>query len=189
LARTLAQFLPGPGARRKSCAGAARIAAATDENFHRSGQLTARAMARVLQLRGSMKTIPAIQRYMSTSPHTIGAEQTLQKAHDVMREHSIRHLPVMQGNQLVGIVSDRDVQLILGIKGTDATKVTVEDAMTQDVITVDPDTGLDEVSDLMAERKAGSVVVMQNHHVVGIFTTVDGMRALSELLQTRLKTR
>lgn len=189
MARTLAQFLPGLGPRRKSCASVTTMAASADENCHGFGQLTACSMARVLHNLGSMKTIPAIQRYMSTSPHTIGAEQTLQKAHEVMREHSIRHLPVMQGNQLVGIVSDRDVQLILGIEGTDATKVTVEDAMTQDVITVDPDAGLDTVSDLMAERKAGSVVVMQNHHVVGIFTTVDGMRALSELLQTRLKTR
>jgi acetoin utilization protein AcuB len=181
--------LPSPAARRNSCAKERPSASFLDENRHGFKQLPASSLARPLHHRRSMKTIPAIQRYMSTSPHTIGAEQTLQKAHDVMREHSIRHLPVMQGNQLVGIVSDRDVQLILGIEGTDATKVTVEDAMTQDVITVDPDTGLDEVSDLMAERKAGSVVVMQNHHVVGIFTTVDGMRALSELLQTRLKTR
>jgi acetoin utilization protein AcuB len=136
-----------------------------------------------------MKAIPTIQKYMSTTPHTIGAEQSLHKAHETMREHGIRHLPVMQGNQLVGIVSDRDVQLILAIDGADATKITVEDAMTQDVITVEPDASLDEVSDLMVERKAGSVVVMQNHRVVGIFTTIDGMRALSELLQTRLKAR
>lgn len=136
-----------------------------------------------------MKAIPTIQKYMSTSPHTIGAEQTLRKAHEVMSEHRIRHLPVMQGNQLVGIVSDRDVQLILAIDGADATKISVEDAMTQDVITVEPDASLDAVADLMVERKAGSVVVMQNHRVVGIFTTVDGMRALSELLQTRLKAR
>jgi acetoin utilization protein AcuB len=136
-----------------------------------------------------MKAIPAIRRYMSTSPHTVGAEQSLQKAHDLMREHKIRHLPVMESNVLVGIVSDRDVQLILAIEGANPHTLTVEQAMTQDVITVDPDTGLDEVAELMVERKAGSVVVLQNHHVVGIFTTVDGMRALSELLQTRLKTR
>jgi acetoin utilization protein AcuB len=136
-----------------------------------------------------MKSIPAIQRYMSTSPHTIGAEQTLHKAQKVMQEHKIRHLPVMQANQLVGIISERDIQLVLGIGGVDADQLTVEDAMTQDVISVDPDAGLDEVAALMVERKAGSVVVTQNHHVVGIFTTVDGMLALSELLQTRLKPR
>jgi acetoin utilization protein AcuB len=136
-----------------------------------------------------MKSIPAIQRYMTTSPHTVGSDQSLQKAHEMMREHKIRHLPVMQDHQLVGIVSDRDVQLVLGIEGADPHKLTVEDAMTQDVLTVDPDAGLDEVAALMAERKAGSVVVMQNRHVVGIFTTVDGMHALTELLQTRLKSR
>lgn len=136
-----------------------------------------------------MKSIPTIQRYMSTSPHTIGAEQTLAKADEVMRKHKIRHLPVMQGNQLVGIVSERDLQIVLGIEGADANSLNVEDVMTQDVITVEPDTGLDEASALMVERRAGSVVVMQNRHVVGIFTTVDGMQALAELLQTRLKAR
>ena len=51
-----------------------------------------------------MKSIPTIQRYMTTSPQTIGAEQSLKKAHEIMREHGIRHLPVMHGNRLVGVI-------------------------------------------------------------------------------------
>lgn len=134
-----------------------------------------------------MKAIPSIQRYMTTSPHTIGAEQSLKKAHDLMREHGIRHLPVMHGNQLVGIISDRDVAIITSLDDVNPDLITVEDAMTSDVLTVSPDAGLDEVATLMAERKAGSVIVAQNHKVVGIFTTVDGMTALADLLHTRLK--
>lgn len=134
-----------------------------------------------------MKAIPTIQRYMSTSPHTIGAEQSLKKAHEMMREHGIRHLPVMHGNRLVGIVSDRDVAIITSLDDVNPELITVEDAMTSDVLTVSPDAQLDEVATLMAERKAGSVIVEQNHKVVGIFTTVDGMTALAELLHTRLK--
>lgn len=135
-----------------------------------------------------MKSIPTIQRYMTTSPHTIGAEQSLRKAHELMREHGIRHLPVMHGNKLVGIVSDRDVAIITSLDGVDPEVILVEDAMTQDVLTVGPDAPLDEVATLMAERKAGSVIVEQNHKIVGIFTTVDGMTALADLLHTRLKT-
>jgi len=134
-----------------------------------------------------MKSVPTIQRYMSTSPHTVGAEQSLRIAHNLMREHGIRHLPVLHGNRLVGMVSDRDVAIIMSLENVDPDVITVEDAMTQDVISVSPDAPLDEVAAVMAERKAGSVVVEQNHKVVGIFTTVDGMTALVDLLHTRLK--
>lgn len=134
-----------------------------------------------------MKAIPTIQRYMTTSPQTIGSEQSLSRAHILMREHGIRHLPVMHGNRLVGVISDRDVAIITSLEDVDPERVTVEDAMTSDVLTVAAEAPLDEVATLMAECKAGSVVVMQNQKVVGIFTTVDGMTALAELLQTRLK--
>jgi acetoin utilization protein AcuB len=65
--------------------------------------------------------------------------------------------------------------------------VLVEDAMTSAPYTVSPDTPLDQVVAMMAEHKYGCAVVMQNHHLVGIFTTVDVCRALSDLLHTRLK--
>jgi acetoin utilization protein AcuB len=178
--------MPAFGALRKRCAPSAARTAASHQ-FH--GTILRGSSGIAAAQMEDMKSIPTIQRYMSTSPHTIGAEQTLAKADEVMRKHKIRHLPVMQGAQLVGIVSERDLQIVLGIKGADANSLNVEDVMTQDVITVEPDTGLDEASALMVERRAGSVVVMQNRHVVGIFTTVDGMQALSELLQTRLKAR
>lgn len=134
-----------------------------------------------------MKAIPTIQRYMTTAPHTIGASQTLTTASEMMREQGIRHLPVLQDKKLVGIVSERDVALISSLAGVDPGKVLVEDAMTQDVLSVAPDAPLDEVATMMAERKAGSVVIEQNGHVVGIFTTVDAMTALADLLHTRLR--
>ena len=134
-----------------------------------------------------MKAIPPVQRYMTPAPHTVGNDQPLSKAHEIMREHGIRHLPVMHGNRLVGVVSDRDVAIITALDDVNPTLITVEDAMTSDVLTVGPDTPLDEVASLMAERKAGSVVIEQNHKVVGIFTTVDGMTELADLLHTRLR--
>lgn len=134
-----------------------------------------------------MKSVPTIQRYMSTSPHAIGAEQSLRAASELMRQHGIRHLPVMRDDRLAGILSERDVALISGLGDVDPDKVLVADAMTSDVITVGPDAPLDEVATLMAERRAGSVVVEQNHRLVGIFTTVDALTAFAELLHSRLK--
>jgi acetoin utilization protein AcuB len=132
------------------------------------------------------KPIPTIQKYMTTSPHSIGVEQPLSKAHDVMRELKIRHLPVLHGGKLVGMLTDRDLHLVESLAGVDPTKVKVEEAMATVVYAVTPDSLLDEVVATMAEHKYGSAVIMQNEKVVGIFTTVDACRALAELLRTRL---
>ena len=123
---------------------------------------------------------------MTASPHSIGREQTLTAAHKVMREHRCRHLPVLHGGKLVGIVSERDLHLVESLKDVDPNEVLVEDAMWAQVYAVSPEAPLDEVASEMAAKKFGSAVVMQNDKVVGIFTTVDACRALSELLQTRL---
>ncbi len=132
------------------------------------------------------KSIPAIQKFMTTTPHSIGADQTLAHAHAVMREHRIRHLPVLVGGKLVGMVTDRDLRFIETLRDVDPAKVTVEDAMVTDVYSVDPETPVDEVVREMAQHKYGSVVVMQNQKVVGIFTTVDVCTALADMLHTRL---
>lgn len=133
------------------------------------------------------KRIPQVDHYMTTSPISIGHDQTLARAHLMMRTNDIRHLPVLRGGQLVGVLSDRDLQMIETLRDVDPEKVMVEDAMTPSVYTISPKAPLDEVVGEMAEHKYGSAVVMDNHKVVGMFTTIDAMRAFSELLGTRLK--
>jgi acetoin utilization protein AcuB len=132
------------------------------------------------------KPIPSIQMFMTTSPHSIGKEQTLERAHEVMRAHRIRHLPVLEGGKLVGMVTERDLHLVETLRDVDPGKVTVEDAMATHVYAVEPDAGLDVVAETLAEHKYGSAVVIQNGKVVGIFTTNDACRALAELLHSRL---
>jgi acetoin utilization protein AcuB len=132
------------------------------------------------------KPIPPVQKYMTTSPHSIGVDQTLAKAHEMMREHRFRHLPVLAGGKLVGMLTERDLRLVESLKDVDVRKVKVEDAMTSEVHAVSPDAPLDEVVAEMGARKLGSTVVMQNGKVVGILTTVDVCRAFAEMLQGRL---
>jgi acetoin utilization protein AcuB len=132
------------------------------------------------------KPIPTVQKYMSTAPHSIGPDQPLSVAHRMMREHQFRHLPVLHGGTLVGMLTDRDLHLIETLRDVDPQKVTVEEAMSANPYSVPPDAPLDEVVDAMAEHKYGSAVVMQNNKVVGMFTTVDCCRALGELLRGRL---
>ena len=133
-----------------------------------------------------MKSIPQIQKYMSTDPFTINSDQTLAQASKIMSEHRIRHLPVLHAGKIVGLLSERDVSLICSIANISPEDVCVSEAMATDPYIVKPEALLDEVVLEMAEKKYGSAVVMHNHKVVGIFTAVDGLRTLSELLQTRL---
>lgn len=132
------------------------------------------------------KAIPHIQRYMTTSPLSIGQEQPLTQAHQMMRAHNIRHLPVLHGGNLVGVLSDRDLHMIETLRDVDPGKVLVEEAMTPSVYSVSPSAPLDEVVREMAAHKYGSAVVMDHGKVVGMFTTIDAMRAFGDLLETRL---
>lgn len=134
------------------------------------------------------KAIPTVQKYMTTQPHSIGRDQKMALAHKMMREHRFRHLPVLDGSKLVGVLTDRDLHLIETLRDVDPNEVTVEDAMTPSPYAVSPDSALDEVVSTMAEHKYGCAIVMQNHKLVGILTTVDVCRAFSELLHGRLAT-
>jgi acetoin utilization protein AcuB len=119
---------------------------------------------------------------MTPSPHSIGREQTLAMAHDLMRAEGVRHLPVLHGGKLVGLVSLRDLHLVETLPGTDPATTRVEEAMSPDVFAVSPTAGLRDVARTMADRKLGSVVVMRRAQVIGIFTTVDALRTLASLL-------
>jgi acetoin utilization protein AcuB len=132
------------------------------------------------------KSIPTIQKYMTTNPHSIGKDQTLATAEKMMHQHRIRHLPVLEGGKLLGVISDRDVKFLETFKDVDASKVTLDSMYIDKVFSVEPDALLDEVCDVMAENKYGSAIVMSNNKLVGIFTWVDALRAMSELLKTRL---
>ena len=108
----------------------------------------------------------------------------MSEAHQMMREHRIRHLPVLEAGQLVGIVTERDLHLIETLPDSDPDEVTVEEAMSQEVYAVGLDDSVDGVVEKMAERKYGSVVVLNPRGgVEGIFTTVDALQVLADVLR------
>ena len=132
------------------------------------------------------KPIPPISKYMTTTPHTVSGSVTLAAAARLMHEHGIRHLPVVDDGQLLGMITDRDIKYVSTFDFVQPESVQLRGAMTEKPYTVAPETPMDEVVATMAEHKYGSAIVVQNGHVVGVFTTVDACRALSELLGTRL---
>jgi acetoin utilization protein AcuB len=102
-----------------------------------------------------------------------------------MRDEKIRHLPVLQGGQLVGLLSQRDLYFIETLQDVDPERIAVSEAMSQDVYTVEPGSALTEVVKEMIAHKYGTAVVVQRGEVLGVFTTIDALRALSQLLESQ----
>ncbi len=119
--------------------------------------------------------------FMTPSPHTISAEQNLVFAQSKMNELGVRHLPVLRGGQLIGILSDRDIRFIESFDGMNPEEIDVEDACTYDPYIVDTNTSLKEVCQTMAEKKYGCTLVKENGKLAGIFTWIDALKVLSTL--------
>ncbi|MCA9604917.1 MAG: CBS domain-containing protein [Myxococcales bacterium] len=124
-----------------------------------------------------------IEAVMTVLPHTVGADQTIEYAQRLMAEHHIRHLPVLRGNSLEGIVSERDLALAAGFDGVNPSETTVEDAMMPVPYTVGRKVHLLEVVQEMADRKIGSALVVHDHKVVGIFTLTDAIALFARHLE------
>ena len=129
---------------------------------------------------------------MTKPPITAPPEMPIQEALKLMRERGIRRLPVVdKKGKLIGIVLDRD---LLHASPSDATslsvwelnylisKVTLKDVMTKNVITVTPETPVQEAARIMAEKKIGGLPVVQSGKVIGVITETDLFRVLLELL-------
>ncbi len=128
--------------------------------------------------------MPPISRYMSCHLWTIGRQATLSEAHRVMREHLVRHLPVVEEDVLVGIVTQADLHLMETLEGADPEQLTVDEAMTTEVYSVGFEEPVDVVVETMASRKLGSAVVLDRWGKVrGIFTTMDALQVLADVLR------
>jgi acetoin utilization protein AcuB len=120
-----------------------------------------------------------VQNHMTPVVHTIGKQASLSEARRAMNDRRIRHLPVMHRGDLIGIVSLRDIELLETLDDVDSDTVMVEEAMSTDVFVVGPSASLASVARTMASRKLGSALVTGGGQVLGIFTTVDALRALA----------
>jgi acetoin utilization protein AcuB len=116
---------------------------------------------------------------MTPQPLTIGRDQKLVTAHKMMAENGIRHLPVLERGDLVGVVSQRDLYFVETIAGVDKLTDRIEDAMTTDARKYSPDAPLADVAREMFEHKLGCAVVVERDRVVGIFTAMDALRILA----------
>jgi CBS domain-containing protein len=125
----------------------------------------------------------SVGRFMTHHPITIERGQPISAARRLMQAHVIRHLPVLHTGKLVGLVSQRDLERFDRAIDLDQRLVPVGEAMTSPAYSVLADASLREVAAQMSSRRLGAAVVVDDQQgVVGLLTAVDGLRALSCLL-------
>lgn len=123
-----------------------------------------------------------ISECMTKIPHTIELHQPVEAARKRMSSLKVRHLPVLSGGELVGLVSERDLDYLAKLVGPKYQDCSVEEVMVDELYVVHPDTSVDVAAGEMAERNIGSALVTdRNGSLVGIFTTTDALRLLSRL--------
>lgn len=128
---------------------------------------------------------PLVGSVMTPFPHAVSLDQSLAVARRLMAEHQVRHLPVKERGQLVGLVSDRDIKLVLGPSAgvaIDGQGPLVRHACILDVYTAEMDTPLGEVVATLARRRIGSALITRQGRLAGIFTATDACRYLADLL-------
>ena len=125
---------------------------------------------------------PTLADYATPMPVTLRPGRSIADARRLMRERRIRHLPVLDGGKIVGIVSERDLLLISTVRGVDAETMPVEEAMTADPVCFPRDTPVLTAVTAMRKRKLGSVVVEERGRAVAVFTTTDALSVLIDLL-------
>lgn len=124
---------------------------------------------------------------MTREVATLPLEATAAEALAVCRERRIRHLPVLDGGEVVGIVSDRDLRSAtpaLGdpVRAAALERLRVVDYMSREVTTVDPEDPIEQAAKLMREERVGCLPVVDGGELVGILTSSDVMGALVRLV-------
>lgn len=125
-----------------------------------------------------------VEEFTTPNPVTAAEGMPVGDLQDLMHKHGIRHLPVVRDGRVVGLVSDRDVRVALGLGVEHRIQVRAADLMSTDLLVVEAAQPLDRVALAMSERKVGSAIVNdEKGEFLGIFTVTDALNALIEIVR------
>ena len=117
--------------------------------------------------------------WMRRPVHTVAATTPVAEAVALLQQRRIRHLPVLDGDRVIGVVTDRD---LLGV----APDVPVSTRMSRPVQVVSPRTGIDRAARLLFDRRIGCLPVVDDGKLVGILTQTDAVAALVQVLRLQV---
>lgn len=117
---------------------------------------------------------PTVRDAMTERPRTLHAGATAAEAARAMREEDAGIVPVVDGDRLAGVVTDRDIVLRVVAEGRDPASTPVGEIVSERLVTVDPDQDLDEAMRLMGEHRVRRLPVCEEDgRLVGILAQAD----------------
>lgn len=131
-----------------------------------------------------------VRTFMTKDPITVSLDASLPATADLMKKHKLKRMPVMDRSQLVGIITEKDVAKALPSPATTLSKyeinyltdqIRVADVMTKAVISVSPDTTVEEATMIMHEEDVGCLPVLENGKLIGIITERNIYDALTKM--------
>ena len=110
---------------------------------------------------------------MTADPRSIGKSVSVVEAARLMREQDIGSLPITDDEQLVGMITDRDITMRVVAEAADPNATSVDDVYSRDLISVEPDNDLEEALGLMARHQVRRLPVVEDGRLVGIVAQAD----------------
>ena len=132
-----------------------------------------------------------VKNRMTKDPYTTTTSTPISDAVALLKEKGLKRLPVVDGEKVVGILTQSDIQKVSPTKATSLSifeinyllsKLTVKDAMTKKIITIEATSLLEEAAVIMRENRIGTLPVVEDGKLVGIITESDIFDALIDLL-------
>jgi acetoin utilization protein AcuB len=121
-----------------------------------------------------------VKNWMKADPVTIGRTMLIQQAAELMKKHSIRHLPVVEGDQLEGFITQTDLRQYFFPSMVE--DISVHDVMVIKPYTVQVDDSIDQAARLIHDHKIGGLPVMDGKKLVGVITSSDIVSGFIEVM-------
>ena len=119
----------------------------------------------------------SIKDVMSSDPCTIDADKSVAYAAKMMRDEDVGLAPIVEGDKLIGMLTDRDIAIRVVAEGQDPDQVTVREVASKQVVTIDPQQDLDEALRIMAKHQVRRLpVVEEDGRLVGVVAQADVAR-------------
>jgi CBS domain-containing protein len=124
-----------------------------------------------------------IRDFMTANPFTIDADKSVAYAAKMMKDEDVGLAPIVEGDRLIGTVTDRDIAIRVVAEGKDPESTAVREIASKQLVTIDPDQDLDEALRLMAQHQVRRLpVVEEDGRLVGVVAQADVAREADEAM-------